>query len=436
LKSLVAKRNIVFIIAAIIVGLVSIAFGIGVTSASGLFARLIAARPWLAFIICPFGLGFIVFITRTVFPGAQGSGIPQSMAGLQMHNLADVDSVLSLRIAAGKILLTLLGFAVGASIGKEGPTVQIGCSVMNIVGRLGLERSHGLQRLLILAGGAAGITCAFNAPIAGVMFAIEEMARSFDERILRGLLLAALASGVTLFAVLGYVPYYGISKAFLPFGYSWAAVPLCALLAGVLGGLWSQILITPKRFLPSWISGIAVSRPVIFAAFCGFLLAGLGMLSHGQVYDASYPQAYAALNGTTLPPLDFAPLKWAATLVSYLSGIPGGIFAPSLAAGVGFGAIFVHLFPQLPLGAFAMIGMASYFAGVVQSPFTATIIVIEMTSNPAMIVPVGVAAFIGSAASRLVCPQPIYHALSAQFLRVVETNSASEAGPILAASVP
>ncbi len=344
------------------------------------------------------------------------------MAGLQMQNSADVDNVLSLRIAAGKIILTLLGFAVGASIGKEGPTVQIGCSVMNIIGRLGLERSHGLQRLLILAGGAAGITCAFNAPIAGVVFAIEEMARSFDERILRGLLLAALASGVTLFAALGYVPYYGIPKAILPFGYSWAAVPLCALLAGFLGGVWSRILITPKRFLPDCISSLAANRPVIFAAFCGLLLAGLGMLSHGQVYDASYPQAYAALNGTDLPPLDFAPLKWAATMVSYLSGIPGGIFAPSLATGVGFGAMFVHLFPQLPLGAFAMIGMASYFAGVVQSPFTATIIVIEMTSNPSMIVPVGVAAFIGSAASRLVCPQPIYHALSAQFLRVVETK--------------
>lgn len=433
---MIAKRNIVFVVAAVIVGLVSILFGLGVTGASGLFARVIQGRPWLTFIICPMGLACIAFFTRTVFPGAQGSGIPQAMAGLQMQNPKDVDGVLSWRIAVGKILLTLFGFAVGASIGKEGPTVQIGCTVMNILGRFGLERSHGLQRLLILAGGAAGITCAFNAPIAGVTFAIEEMARSFDERILRGLLLAAFASGVTLFSVLGYIPYYGHADAFLHYGLSWIAIPVCGVVSGLAGGLWSQIVITPKRFLPSFINRFATSRPILFAGACGLLLAVFGTISHGQVFDASYPQARAALHGTALPPISFAPLKWAATLVSYLSGIPGGLFAPSLAAGVGFGALFVHMFPQLPLGALAMIGMAGYFSGVVQSPLTATVIVIEMTSNPAMTVPVGIAAFLGAAASRIICPQPIYHALSTQFLRVVEKQPGGSAESIPTVSVP
>jgi H+/Cl- antiporter ClcA len=189
----VLKRNVLFILAAIITGLISILFGIGVVRASALFAHITTGREWLSFVLCPAGLALIVLLTRRVFPGAQGSGIPQAMAGLQMQNTEHVDSVLSLRIAVGKFLLTLMGFAVGASIGKEGPTVQIGCAVMNICGRIGLERSQALQRLLILAGGAAGITCAFNAPIAGVVFAIEEMARNFDDRQVRSIIFAASA---------------------------------------------------------------------------------------------------------------------------------------------------------------------------------------------------------------------------------------------------
>ncbi|MGC9268694.1 chloride channel protein [Acidiphilium sp.] len=414
-----AWRNLILGLAAIITGLISIMFGLGVIRASALFADVTAGRAWLPFLLCPAGFALIVFLTRRVFPGAQGSGIPQAMAGLQMQEAAEIDSVLSLRIAVGKFGLTLLGFAIGASIGKEGPTVQIGCAVMNVCGRLGLERSHALQRVLILAGGAAGITCAFNAPIAGVIFAIEEMARSFDDRQVRSIILAAFASGVTLFLMRGYQPYFGLSHATLTPGVIWLLVPACAVIGGLAGGLFARVLITPALFMPELINRIAKSRPAWFAGFCGLSLAVIGLISHGQTFDASYGEAQAALIRGVLPPLDFAPLKFLATLISYLSGIPGGIFAPSLAVGVGVGTAFAHLIPGLPVAAFAMIGMAGYFSGVVQSPLTATAIVIEMTSNPAMTVPVGLAAILGTLASRLVCKEPVYHAMAQQFLRVI-----------------
>ncbi|MHB1304741.1 MAG: chloride channel protein [Acidiphilium sp.] len=416
----VIKRNAIFVLAAIVTGLLSIVFGLGVVDASSLFSRMTADHRWVPFLLCPFGFGVIVFLTRTVFPGAQGSGIPQAMAGLQMQNPADVDTVLSLRLALGKFLLTLLGFAVGASIGKEGPTVQIGCAAMNFCGRMGLERTHALQRLLILAGGAAGITCAFNAPIAGIVFAVEEMARSFDDRQVRSIVLAAFASGITLLAVLGYQPYFGFSRAGLPLGAIWLLVPVCAVAAGIAGGAFAQVLIAPARFMPAPVNRLAKHWPVTFAVGCGLVLALLGFVSHGQVFDASYGEARNALVAGTLPPIGFAPLKFLATLISYLSGIPGGIFAPSLAVGVGVGTEFAHFFPGVPVASFAMIGMAGYFSGVVQSPLTATVIVIEMTSNPAMSVPVGIASILGTMASRLVCKEPVYHAMSRQFLRVVE----------------
>ncbi|HQU12219.1 MAG TPA: chloride channel protein [Acidiphilium sp.] len=416
------KRNLIFVLAAIITGLVSIAFGIGVVRATALFQHVTAQHGWIVFLLCPAGLALIVYLTRQVFPGAQGSGIPQAMAGLQMQDSADVDSVLSLRIAVGKFLLTLIGFASGASIGKEGPTVQIGCAAMNICGRMGLERTHALQRLLILAGGAAGITCAFNAPLAGIVFAIEEMARSFDDRQVRSIILAAFASGITLMFVLGYQPYFGFSHAVLKLDWVWLLIPVCAVIGGLAGGVFAQILVTPWKFLPGAINRLAQKQPVIFAAFCGLVLAAIGFASHGMVFDASYANARDAMVSGVLPPVDFAPLKFLATLVSYLSGIPGGIFAPSLAVGVGVGTAFVHLLPGLPVAGFAMVGMAGYFAGVVQSPLTAAVIVIEMTSDPSMSVPVGIAAILGTMASRLVCKEPVYHAMSHQFLRVVENR--------------
>ncbi len=413
------KRNSIFVFAAAVTGLISIIFGLGVVRASLIFRQITAERPGLVFVLCPVGFAVIVFLTRKVFPGAQGSGIPQATAALKMRDVADVDSVLSLRIAVGKFLLTLLGFLVGASIGKEGPTVQIGCAAMNICGRIGLQRTHALQRLLILAGGAAGITCAFNAPIAGIVFAIEEMARSFVEEQSRSIILAAFASGVTLLIVLGYQPYFGISHAVLPLSWMWLLVPLCAVIGGLAGGVFAQILARPVRFMPGPVNRFALRSPVGFAALCGLLLAIIGFLSHGQVFDASYAQARDGLvRGVLLPP-EFAPLKYLATLVSYLSGIPGGIFAPSLAVGVGVGTEFAHIVPGLPVAAFAMVGMAGYFSGVVQAPLTATAIVIEMTSNPAMTVPVGVAAILGTLASRLVCKEPVYAAMSHQFLLVV-----------------
>ncbi len=415
-----AKRNIIFIAAAIITGVISIAFGIGITRASALFAHVTAHRLWLTLLLCPIGLAGIVFLTRTVFPGAQGSGIPQAMAGMTMRDQADVDTVLSLRIAVGKFLLTLAGFAVGASIGKEGPTVQISCAVMNVCGRLGLERSLLLQRLLILAGGAAGITCAFNAPVAGVLFAIEEMAGSFSSREARSIILAAFGSGITLLLLLGYQPYFGFSHAALRLGLVWLLVPVCAVIGGVAGGIFAQVLVTPKRFMPGPINWLAKHHPVGFALLCGLLLAALGLISHGQIFDASHREAQEALTEGVVLPFGFAPLKFLATLISYLSGIPGGIFAPSLAVGVGLGTMFSHLVPGVPVAAFAMVGMAGYFSGVVQSPLTATAIVIEMTSNPAMTVPVGIAAILGTMASRLVCKEPVYHAMAHQFLRIVE----------------
>lgn len=415
-------QRLLFWLSAIVVGSISVAYGWGTDEAIRLFHRFTDPHPYYVFLLCPIGLAAVALVTRTVFPGAQGSGIPQAMAAIHMERIEFANTMLSWRIAVGKVLLTIVAFACGASIGKEGPTVQIGCSVMNIVGGLGLKPSRELLRLLVLAGGAAGIASAFNTPIAGAVFAIEEMAHyHVDASIGRRLLVVTALSGMAMLALVGNYTYFGTVHASMPWGWNWLAVPSIGIVGGLLGGAFARILTIPIQRFPRLLSWLVRRHPIVFAAICGLGLAVIGWASGGQAFCSSHPEAQGALNGTLVLPIDFTLLKWAATIVSYLSGIPGGIFAPSLAAGAGLSAWFVPLFPHVSLSVLAMLGMAAYFSGVVQSPITAAVIVLEMTNNIEMTVAVSAASMLGTAFSRMICRKPIYAAMADQFLEAMKS---------------
>ncbi|MCR4298986.1 MAG: chloride channel protein, partial [Gallionella sp.] len=154
-------------------------FAVACEQANDLFHKLIAISPYLPLLITPLGLILIVVTTRRFFPGSEGSGIPQTIVSLDpKENQGVRDRVLSLRVTTGKIILTVMGLFFGASVGREGPTVQIGASIMHRLGSLARFPQHDLEKGLILAGAAAGVAAAFNTPLAGIVFAIEEMSRS------------------------------------------------------------------------------------------------------------------------------------------------------------------------------------------------------------------------------------------------------------------
>jgi H+/Cl- antiporter ClcA len=151
-------------------------------------------------------------------------------------------------------------------------------------------------------------------------------------------------------------------------------------------------------------------------------LAIIGILSGGTIYGTGYYEARQILEGADNLPATFGILKMLATIVSYFSGIPGGIFAPSLAVGAGFGANLSSFFPAVPIGAIVTLGMVGYFAGVVQAPITAFVIVMEMTDNHAMIIPLMATALLAYGVSHLICPAPLYKTLSNRFLGRVDTR--------------
>ncbi len=145
-------------------------------------------------------------------------------------------------------------------------------------------------------------------------------------------------------------------------------------------------------------------------------MALCGIASAGSTFGTGYAQARALIDGSPAPPASFGALKFLATLFSSVSGVPGGIFSPSLAVGAGMGANIAPFFPGVALGAIVLLAMVSYFSGVVQAPITAFVIVSEMTNDHAMVVPLMAAAVIASAVSRLISPEGVYHALARNYL--------------------
>jgi len=416
------KIRILFWSGAVIVGLVATGFALSTEFVDHSFHQLIQSSPYLPLVICPLGLMLVSWMTRRFFPGSQGSGIPQSIAALQMIDHTSRTAVLSFRIAFGKILMTLIGLLSGASIGREGPTVHIGAAIMFSLGRFAKFPHHYMDKGLILAGGAAGIAAAFNTPLAGILFAVEEMGRSFEERTSGVLLTAVFIAGITAISIQGNYTYFGSTDASLETSQFLLPIIVCGLVGGLLGGLFSTVLIHGSRR----IAPLMKRRPLVIAAVCGLGIAIVGLLSGNTVYGTGYEEAQALITGTSTAPDGYPAYKMIATVFSYLSGIPGGIFAPSLAAGAGVGAELTHWLPGIPASAIIILGMVGYFTGVVQTPITAFVIVMEMTDNHDLLLPLMATAFIAYGTSRLVCPTPIYRILALGFLPVVPAPEPEE----------
>ncbi len=410
------QRRAIFLLGGIAVGGAAVAMAYLADQAQAAFAFLLSKSRYASLIVTPIGFVLSVFLTNRAFPNAQGSGIPQAIAARHLTDQEARGRLVSIRIAIGKILLTLFGLLCGASVGREGPSVQVGASIMFALGRFSPRRQPGL----ILAGAAAGVAAAFNTPLAGIVFGIEEMSRAFETRTSSLIIGAVIAAGLTSLALMGNYAYFGSSPMALRNGIDWLAIPMCGVVGGVMGGMFSRVVITMARGLANPMGRAIKRHPLLFALMCGFAVAICGLASGDTIYGTGYAQVKAALeNGSPLPE-NFGVLKFLATSFAAVSGIPGGIFSPSLAVGAGLGANIAALFHGAPVPAIMLLGMVSYFAGVVQAPITAFVIVTEMTDNHAMVVPLMAAALIGHASSRLICEEGIYHALAKGFIEKAE----------------
>jgi H+/Cl- antiporter ClcA len=409
------RARLVFWIGALATGIVSVLFAKASDMALEIFHGVTTSGKWAylwPLLITPVGFAFSAWMAFKYFPNSQGSGIPQAIAARHFRDPASRQWLLSLKLSVGKIFLTVFGLMCGASIGREGPTVQVGASIMMQAARLGgVVQAKGL----ILAGSAAGIAAAFNTPLAGIVFAIEEMSRNFEIRANGAVLTAVILSGLASLGLVGsYTNYFGITTDVMANLSDWWLVLVCGIGGGAFGAFFSSSVLWLTVRLKRWRQAAPLNRTIIIAGCFGLLVAIIGVLSGGATFGTGYSQAHGALTGTPLPPLFFLE-KLAATFLCTMSGIPGGLFAPSLAVGAGLGST-AGLLLGTSGGIAALLGMAGYFAGVVQAPMTAFVIILEMTGSHENVIALMATAMLGYLTSRMINPEPLYHGLSRAYI--------------------
>jgi len=225
---------------------------------------------------------------------------------------------------------------------------------------------------------------------------------------------AVAIAGVTSIMLVGSYHYFGTISQRFELSWYWTVVPVCAVFGGLFGG-WFSSAIVHFSFGRSAAARYMRSRPFLLAAVCGLLVAVLGLLTHGYANGTSYHETRAALEAGASQTWWYGFAKLFATLLSSISGIPGGLFSPSLSVGAALGQCVSWMLPGVPGSLIFMLMMAAYFAAVVQAPLTAFVIVMEMTADTGTAVPLLLVTLVASAISRIICPVPLYHALSRSF---------------------
>ncbi len=407
----------------VVCGLVAVAFHLSIRAAEHLLidrAMNSAGPSWIAWTIASPTLGGLVAgaLLTWVVPGARGSGIPQVKQAYAYEG-----GRVRFRDALGKFFIGAVQIGSGASLGREGPTVQICAGATSLLARLTSLPPKSARRLTPVAV-AAGIAAAFNAPIAAVTFTIEEIVGSLDQTVLSGVVIAAALAAVIERSVLGTHPVIEVDQPYA------LDHPSSLVFYGVLGlaAAGASIAFTDGLLrLRLWFRGFklvpAWAHPAVGGLVTGLLAVGtLHFLGVRGVTGGGYQTLGQALAGGLALKvlLALCVVKGVATVFSYSSGGAGGIFAPALFVGAMLGGAVGYLdvaalhHEQRQLGAFALVGMGAVFAGVIRAPITSVLIIFEMTGGYGLVLPLMLANMTSYALTRRWRPTPVYDALLEQ----------------------
>jgi len=406
-----------------ICGLAAVAFHLSIIGLETLFinrANFASGHSWIWLtILCPTVGGAVAGVGLTYLaPAAAGSGIPQVKVAYTLRS-----GYVTVRETIGKFVLCALQIGSGASLGLEGPTVQICAGVSSMLARL-VRLSPKNTRRMASVGMAAGIAAAFNAPIAAVTFTLEELIGDLDQTMLSGVIVAAALSAVVEHTVLGSNPVFHVQRNYqLTNSSSLVWYALLGLLAAIVSVAFTDSLLGLRAWfrglkrVPRWV------QPAIGGAATGSLaVAGLALFHLNGIAGDPYGTLTLALTGkmTVIPMVAFCVLKLAATVCSYSSGGSGGIFAPALFMGsmlggaVGYLDVMVFHHSTDAIGAFAVVGMGAVFAGIVRAPMTSVLIIFEMTGGYGLVLPLMIANMSAFMLARYWRRVPVYDALLAQ----------------------
>jgi chloride channel protein, CIC family len=408
------RENQIFLLLTLAIGaltgLAVVAF-ILLTERLGMRLYPVGSAAWRRVLIPVGGSLCIGYLLFRYFPNARGSGVPQTKAALFAR-----EGVITLRTAIGKFFCTSITLAVGIPLGREGPAVQVGGGIASVLGRR-LKLRPEKVKALIPVGAAAAIAAAFNTPLAGVLFALEEVMGDLHAPVLGSVVLASATSWVVLRLLLGNNPLFNVPQYRLVHPLEFGVYAVLGIMGGLVSAIFTKLLLgIRKRFLRF------PRETVWFQPAIGGLLVGLMGWSVPQVLGVGYGYVGDALNGRLALKLMIllVVLKLLGACTSYASGNAGGIFGPSLFIGAvlggAVGTLAHRLLPTYTAasGAYALVGMGAVFAGIVRAPMTSVVMIFETTRDYAVIVPLMISNLVSFFISSRLQRQPIYTALAFQ----------------------
>jgi len=397
----------------VISGLLVVAFRIAIEWVKILLLGSAPHAGQYRLIFMPAAAGLVVAaLVVWFFPAARGSGVNQTKAALYIY-----DGFISFRTVIGKFITSAVAIGAGHSLGPEDPSLQIGAGVASIIAR-NLHLSRRRLRMFAPIGAAAGLAAAFNAPISAILFVIEEVIGSWSAAVLGSLVLSAISSVVVARWFWGTEPIFRIPSIEVRDPRELLAYAVLGVFGGLLAPLFSLILgfLRPRlRAMPRW---------TLFAqpAIAGLMVGTIGFFGFPQVMGTGYDIIDQALHGQFVWQMLLALvfLKLLATTVSFSSGTPGGMFAPTLFIGAmlggAVGAFEKHFFPGLTgtVGAYSLVGMGVLFAGFLRVPLTSVFMVLEVSGNYSIILPLILANTLAFLISRSLQPVGIFEIFTHQ----------------------
>ena len=401
-RSLSLSEGNLFLLLAIMIGIFSglavVCFRMAIDWFRLFFLGSALSPPPLRVLLAPAAAGLLVaFLVQKFFLGARGSGVNQTKAAVFVF-----DGYVPFRTVIGKFLTCSLAIGSGHSLGPEDPSLHMGAGIASLLGRR-LKLSREKLRLLAPVGAAAGLAAAFNAPVSAVFFVIEEVIGTWSASALGAIMLAAVSSAVIMRSFLGSEPMFHVPPYTLAHPAELLAYAALGVVSGVLSVVFTKIIayFRPKlRALPEW--------TFYFQPAAAGLLIGFIGLRFPQAMGTGYPYIDQALHSQytweILAILGFA--KIVTTSLSFVSGTPGGMFAPTLFIGAmmggAIGGLEHHFFPQIgaSVAPFALVGMGTFFAGFLRVPITSVFMVVETTGNYSIVLPVMISNTIAYLISR------------------------------------
>ncbi len=404
-------------VGAVLVAMAIFLFSAGANWGTDVSSRIFEHYPLAFLVIMPVGFGLLRYLTVKYAPFAAGSGIPQTMAVLRMRDVrGQLKGILSPVQALLKGIFVCLALACGATVGREGPSIQIGAAIMSYWAFRIVRRVRVSSKTIVIAGGASGLAAAFNAPLTGIVYAFEELSKGKDARSNWFLVLMILTAGFSSLSIFGSYNFFPIenrSDVIPSIGQMLALAVGCGLLAGFMAFLMVKVMptILPKTSTAVGAGGVA--------AGIGLVLALFALATNGYSVGEGYHTASELLNESEHYSdfLGFGFFKYVAMTLSFSSGIPGGIFLPSLSIGAGMGHDFALLFNNAEARQFLVIvGMAGFLSGVIQAPVTTAVLLVEMTGNQSAFLHILLVAFAGAYSSRIIFYPSLYEVLIARIM--------------------